>query len=404
MRLVSIIFVFIGFHFALFSQSRQELEKKKKQTEQDILYTNELISKNEQNKNDTYNKLLLINSKIHKREELIASISEEINLINSRILIQQELITVLTSDLENLKNEYARMIQFSYKNRNNYDRMMFILASENFNEAFKRVKYLQQYSKFRTNQAAEIIQSKNDLLVEKSELERIKSEKTNLLKDQKYEASVLLKEKNDKNNAIKKLEADKIALKQQLTNQLNLANALQKEIERIIAEEVKKANERAKKKDSKIYQLTPEEKKLADGFDNNKARLPWPTERGVITGYFGEHPHPVLKGVTIRNDGIDISTAEGTRIRAVYDGVVSRVFVIPGAHKTIIIRHGNFLTVYSNLADVMVKQGDKVKTKQVIGTIYTDSEEGNKTVLQFQIWKENVKMDPQDWLAKAKDE
>jgi murein hydrolase activator len=402
-KLIQILIIQI-LAIGLFGQSRAELEKKKKQTEQDIQYTNELLTKNERNKNDTYNKLILINSKIHKREELIGNISDEITFIDSRILMQQELISALSNDLENLKSEYARMIRFSYKNRDNYDRIMFILASENFNEAFKRLKYLQQYSKFRTNQAAEIIQSKNDLLTEKAELERIKLEKTNLLKDQRYEAGVLINEKNEKNSTIKKLEADKLELKKQLNNQIALANALQKEIERIIAEEIRKANERSKNKDSKVYQLTPEEKKLADGFDKNKTKLPWPTERGVITGYFGEHPHPVLKGVTIRNDGIDISAVEGTSVRAIYDGTVSRVFVLPGAHKTVIVRHGNFLSVYSNLADVSVKQGDKVKTKQIIGTIFTDKDDGNKTVLQFQIWKENVKMDPQDWLAKAKDE
>lgn len=393
---VLFIFIFI-FSFA-FPQSRQELEKRKLQNEKDISYTNELIKKTEKNKTDSFNKLLLINSKISNREKLIKDINSEITLLNSNIETQHELITTLNKDYETLKNEYAKVIMFYYKNRSHYDRIMFILASADINTAFKRIKYLQQYSEYRTNQVNKLLETKSEIELQLAELEIMKSEKQLLLKDQQSEANELRKEKADQNKIIQNLENQKAELRKKLDQQIKLANELQREIEKVIAEELAKAN---KKKGPNVFQLTPEEKKLADNFASNKNKLPWPTERGVVTGYFGENPHPVLKGIMVRNDGIDISTTDGSFIRSVFDGVVTRVFVIPGAHTTVIIRHGNYLSVYSNLSEVFVKQGDKVKTKQSIGKIFTDED---KSVLQFQIWKENVKLNPQDWLASSKNE
>jgi len=401
-NLIVLLLFFIPFF--LYSQLRQELEKKKKQNEQDILLTNELIAKTEKSKKSSFTKLLLLNSKIKQREDLISEIDKEISQLDFVIDQQQELISTLNADLEKLKKEYARIICFSYKNRNNYDRMMFVLASKDFNTAFKRLKYIQQYSKFRTKQAEQISEKKGQIIGGIEELEKVKKSKSELLADQQNEANSLSKEKLEQSIVIKKLNAEHSDLKKKLQNQVKLANVLQKEIERIIAEEVRIANEKNKKKNSNVFQMTPEEQKLAEVFVNNKKKLPWPTERGVITGYFGEHPHPILKGIVVRNDGIDISTTEGTDVRAVFEGVVSRVFVLPGAHTTVIIRHGNYLSVYSNITDVIVKQGDKIKTKQILGKVYTDKEDDNKTILQFQIWRESEKMDPKDWLARAKDE
>ena len=392
-----VLFIFLfTFSFA-FPQSRQELEKRKLQNEKDISYTNELIKKTEKNKNDSFNKLLLINSKITNREKLIKDMNSEIVLLNSNIETQYELINTLNKDYESLKNEYAKVILFYYKNRSHYDRIMFILASSDVNTAFKRIKYLQQYSDYRTNQANKLLETKAEIEKQVAELESMKSEKQQLLKDQQNEANELRKEKEDQNKIIQNLENQKTELRKKLDKQIQLANELQREIEKVIAEELAKAN----KKGPNVFQLTPEEKKLADNFASNKKKLPWPTERGVVTGHFGENPHPVLKGIMVRNDGIDISTTDGSYIRSVFDGVVTRVFVIPGAHTTVIIRHGNYLSVYSNLSEVFVKQGDKVKTKQSIGKIFTDDD---KSVLQFQIWKENVKLNPQDWLATSKNE
>ncbi len=383
-----------------FSQSRSDLEKRKKENEKEISYTNELIAKTEKNKTASYNKLLLINSKIKSREKVIGDINSEISLIDGNIKVQQELIDELNNDYEKLKSEYARVISFYYKNRSNYDRIMFILASESVNTAFNRIKHLQQYSEYRTSQARQIVETKIEIEKQLAQLDSMKSEKKLLLREQMTETNELKKEKSDQNKIIQKLEKEKVELKKKLDKQIKLASELQHAIEKVIAEELAKAN--SKKKSPNVFQLTPEEQKLANTFASNKKKLPWPTERGVITGFFGENPHPVLKGVFVRNDGIDISTTEGSYIRSIFDGTVTRVFVIPGAHTTVIIRHGNYLSVYSNLSEVFVKQGDKVSTKQMIGKIYTDKEEEGKSVLQFQIWKENQKLNPQEWLASSK--
>lgn len=383
-----------------FSQSRSDLEKRKKENEKEISYTNELIAKTEKNKTASYNKLLLINSKIKSREKVIGDINSEISLIDGNIKVQQELIAELNNDYEKLKSEYARVISFYYKNRSNYDRIMFILASESVNTAFNRIKHLQQYSEYRTSQARQIVETKIEIEKQLAQLDSMKSEKKLLLREQMTETNELKKEKSDQNQIIQKLEKEKVELKKKLDKQIKLASELQHAIEKVIAEELAKAN--SKKKAPNVFQLTPEEQKLANTFASNKKKLPWPTERGVITGFFGENPHPVLKGVFVRNDGIDISTTEGSYIRSIFDGTVTRVFVIPGAHTTVIIRHGNYLSVYSNLSEVFVKQGDKVSTKQMIGKIYTDKEEEGKSVLQFQIWKENQKLNPQEWLASSK--
>lgn len=384
------------------AQTREELERQRQQTVKDIKFTNELIEKTRKSKNATYNTVLLLNSRIQARQSIIKSINDEIAYLNQSILMHQELIYGLETDLDYLKKEYERIIYSSFKNKSSYDKMMFIFASEDFNTAFRRLKYYQQYTSYRKIQANKIIETKDRLSAEIIQLEILKADKKDLLLDKRLESQKLMAEKSDKNSEVKRLAGKEHELKLKLQNQQDLSNRLQKEITRIIEEEARKAAELLKKNNNDFFQLTPEEQLIADIFIRNKERLPWPTERGVVTGEFGEQNHPFLKGVKIRNDGIDITTSEGAVVRSIYEGTVSRIFAIPGAHKTVIIRHGNFLTVYSNLKEVTVSQGDKVQTKQTIGVVFTNKESEHKTVLQFQIWKEDVKMNPMEWLARSK--
>lgn len=386
-----------------FSQSREELEKKRRASIQEIEYTNKLIEETESNKKSSYNKLLLISSKISTRETIINSYRVEIQYLINSIETHEEIIIELENDLAQLKSEYAKLIYYSYLHRNKYDKLMFILASDDINTAFRRIKYLQQYSKYRMDQAAKIEETKIIIRDKIVQLEILKDDKTNLLAEEDKEKHKLFIEKQEKDQDVKLLGKKERELKIKLQKQNEIANKLKNEIARIIEEEARLAAAKLNNKSGDYFQLTPEEKMLASIFSKNQAKLPWPTERGVVTGKFGEQPHPFLKGIKIRNDGVDISTTEGSKVRAIYDGKVSRIFAISGAHKTVIIRHGNFLTVYSNLKEVTVNQGDVVKTKQVIGTVYTEVEKDHKTVLQFQIWKENEKLNPLEWLAKGSD-
>ena len=269
-----------------------------------------------------------------------------------------------------------------------------------------------------------------------AQLREKKNEKKVLLDENKLETEQLTTEQGEQNMVIETLKSKESEIKQKMKEQKLVDIKLQSEIEKIIAEEMRKAEERRRKeekrraeeklkaenekknknktnntttvsntnkpevKESEISSLTPEDQITSTNFGNNKGKLPWPTEKGTIISPFGEHEHPVLKEVKVKNNGIDIGTSAGASVRTIFDGTVSRVFPIPGGNKAIIIRHGNYLTVYSNLKDVVVSTGDKVKSKQKIGVVYTDEEDGNKSSLHLEIWKESTKQNPALWLAR----
>ena len=399
--------IFFCFIFLLtastFAQSKKDLEKKRHQNQKDIEYTNKLLNETKKNAESSYNNLLILNQKITLRQDIIYGITAEIKLLDSKIDDNRMVINSLEADMKKLKEQYAKMIIHAYKHRNSFDNLMFILAADNFNQAYKRLKYLQQYSEYRKKQAELINKTQTVLKSKISELEVKRSEKENLLKSKQEENIMLSLEKSEQDKIVTSLKNKESELKKQLAEQYETSKKLQKEIERIIAEEARKAAERAKTKTTtkanatSSFDLTPEEKLISDKFDSNKGLLPWPTERGIITGLFGEHPHPVLSNITISNNGIDISTTAGAEARVIFDGEVSKVVTIPGANKAILIRHGNFFTLYSNLSEVSVKSGDHVTTKQSIGKIET---EGNKTTLHFEIWQESNKLNPAIWLTK----
>jgi len=397
--LLSLIILLSG-NYAV-SQKLKQLESKKKKTLEDINYTNKLLNETKEGRKDSYNKLVILNKKISLRNNLISDIKNEISIIDTKIRDNTEVIRSLESDLNRLKDEYAKMIYYAYKNKNSYDRLIHILASDDFNQAYRRLKYLQQYTAFRRKQSNLIMATQEVLNKKIAKLEARKEQKEQLIKSRHDEAVILSLEKSEQSKVLNKLQSRESELKKKLEQQRKTAAQLNREIEKIIAEEARKAAERAKASgSSKVFELTPEERLISDNFENNKGRLPWPTERGIITGTFGEHEHPVLKGIIVRNNGVDICTTKGATARAIFDGVVSKVVSIPGAHKAVIIRHGEYLTVYSNLREVIVKPEEKVKAKQSIGTIYTDANDGNKTALHIEIWKQNTKLNPAHWLTK----
>lgn len=300
------------------------------------------------------------------------------------------------------------MIVFAQKNQTNYSKVLFVLSSNSFNQAYKRLMYLRQYTEYRKRQA-ELIQWIRDLIqVKVGRLQQQRSEKESLLQAKKQEANQLSKEKKQQGQYLTSLQKKQKEFEKKLKEQQQIEAQLSNEIQKIIEEEVRKARERAKEKEKQTgkpstttkYEMTPEEKLASGQFEQNKRRLPWPVERGVITDHFGVHEHPVLKNIQVKNNGVDISTAQGAKARSVFAGEVSRVFVVTGGNYAVIIRHGKYLTVYSNLVNVQVKSGEKVSIKQTIGTIGTDNDDDGKTVIKFQIWKENVKMDPEEWIAR----
>lgn len=379
-----------------YAQSLTDLQEKKQNAVKEIEYTTNLLNKAQNNEKVSLTRLRLLNTKIKQRNVLILSINDEAKVFQGFIENNSYVVEMLSDDIVKIKDEYAVLIRSAYRNKNANDKIMFLLSSENFNQAHRRFLYLKRYTSSREKQA-ETIEVIQTVLSEKiAKLEQQKQIKQELIDQTQHETKLLGQEKSQQNTVVQKLQKQQRSLRQKLKQQHRIEQQLEREIQQIIEEEARKNSAAG----GSGFALTPEQKLIGDNFEQNKRRLPWPTERGVITEYFGIHQHPVLTNVQIRNNGINIATEIGAKIRAVFNGEVSRVFGIAGGNTAVIIRHGKFLSVYSNLREVNVKKGDKVTTKQNIGTVFTDLEDGNKSILKFQIWLENQKLNPEEWIVK----
>jgi septal ring factor EnvC (AmiA/AmiB activator) len=389
---------------AFAQKDRAELERDKKKVEEEIEYTNRLLEQTRQTRQTSLNEVVILNRKINQRERLIGTISQQIDLVDQRMNQTQDSVNMLQDELQSLRDEYALMIFYSYKNKNLYDKLIFIFSAEDFNQAYRRMKYFQFYNDYRRQQALMIQVRQKQLELKLEELQGIKMEKTALLSAEERQKMQLTGEREEKNRSVQALSKKEKELQKTLKEKEAAAKKLQQAIQEIIAEEIRLANERASKygaplQKTGMYTLTPEEKLLSDDFMNNKGRLPWPLEQAVVSGTFGEHPHPVLKNVTVRNNGIDLVTESGAEARAVFSGVVTRVMNVPSNNNVVIIRHGEFLSVYSNLDKVYVKIGETVSVKQKIGTVFTNKTE-SKTELHFEVWQSKTLLNPEEWLAR----
>lgn len=380
-----------------YGQKRSDLEKQKSELRKDIEYKNKLLKETKKSKQRSLNELILLKKKISNRQRLIYTLRDEVSLLEKQIYVMQDSVDMKKQELADLKEEYAEMIYYAYKTRSHYDQLMFILASESVNQAYKRIKYLQQYATYRKLQADLIVEAQAELNKKLSVLEEKKVEKELLISSKEKETMNLAGDKSEKQKVLNELSSKEKELRGEIKKKKDESKRLQKAIQRIIAEELKKQS----KSSGGGFVLTPEAKALSSNFENNKGKLPWPTEKGVVTEYYGEHAHPVLKGIKVKNNGVDISTEPGAVARAVFTGVVSGVIVIQGMGKAILVRHGEYITVYSNLKDVFVQKGDAVDTKQQLGMALTDAGKG-KTEVHFEIWKGQTTMNPSGWLYRFK--
>ena len=396
MKILFVTVFFLILNSICFAQSISDLQKKKQDAVKNIEYTTRLLKEVQKNERSSLSRLRLINNKIKQRNTIISSIKNEIEVNQECIDNNSMVIEMLNNDIEQIKKEYAELIRSAYRNRNAYDKILFLLSAENVNQAHRRFLYLKRYTAYRENQA-EVIAEIQLVLNEKTvKLEQQKVTKQQLIGETQKENQQLTKEKSQKNSEYKKLQNEQRKLRQKLKQQQQVERQLEREIQRIIEEEARKSRESG----GSGFALTPEQKLTGDNFAQNKRKLPWPVERGIIIEHFGIHQHPVLTNVQIKNNGINIATEIGSKVRAVFNGEVSRVFGISGGNTAVIIRHGKYLSVYSNLREVVVKKGDKVSTKQNIGTVYFDKDDGNKSVLKFQIWHESQKLNPEDWIGR----
>lgn len=375
-------------------QTRKELEKERAKAMREIELTNILLGRTEKSRKQSLNQLIILKQKIDRRNKYVNSLEEEIVLADKKIEENKWIMNSLRNDLMKIRNEYEKIIIGSYKKSRNQENIIYILASKNYGQAYRRIKYYQQYAAYRKKQAKKIIAINDILDIKERELEKERDIKQELLDIRKNEKEKLNIEEDKKNRMVITLGKKEKALRNEIKTRERISRELEKEIARIIAEERERENVRG------IMKLTPEEESIAINFANNRGKLPWPTERGVIIEKFGEHKHPVLKNVRINNNGIDIATIERGEIRAIFDGEVRKIVAIKGANSTVLIKHGNFFSVYQNLVEVNVKKGDKVKTKQKIGIVYSNKDSERDNVVHLEIWENNVKMNPEVWIAK----
>jgi len=394
---LSIVFL-IALSLSGFGQSSNELKRKQQKLREDIQYKEKLLKQIAADSKSSSTKIVLINKKINQREELIISIKEEIELIDKEIAFNKDLIAALERDIERLKEEYAKMVVQAYKTRHNSDKLMYIFASEDFTQAYRRLKYLQQLSDYRQKQAKAIIATQASLEKKRLALEEKRNEKNSVLNSQNQEKLTLNRERQEKERELSKLSSKEAQYKKDLAAAEKQAEQLRLAIKKAIEREIAARNE-ATGSSGSTFNLTPEARELGNNFAANKGKLPWPVDKGEITARFGEQPHPFLSGIKVKNNGITISTTDGSRARAVFDGEVSKIIILPGAGKVVMVRHGEFISVYTNLKETFVNTGDKIKVKEEIGIVLTDK---GKTEFEFQLWKGTDLTDPSYWIYKGR--
>ena len=425
MKRLSVILVLLSLALACPSfgqktkgKSKQQLQSEITSLQKEISTANQLLKKTTKDKEMTLNEVSILNKKIKQREKLIKAYNEQIAVLDEEINAGQSNIKTLNSNLNKLQKEYAKMIVFANKNRNNYNLLGFVFASKDFNQAFRRLRYIREFTDARKIKMNQIANTEREISNAVEASQQAREEQAAMLKDEKAQQEELKKEKEELNSQVANLKKKEGSIQQDIKNKQQQAQKLQKAIDDIIAEEIRKANEEAERKrreeaaknksqgkttapapKEKGMALTPAEKTLSTNFINNKGKLPWPVERGVISSSYGKHTSVVSDKVTVTNNGIDIATTEGAKARAVFEGEVASVTKLTGANTVVILRHGEYFTVYSNLENVTVKRGDKVNTKQNLGSVHTNKTE-NKTELHFELLKEQNRQDPAIWLSK----
>tara|TARA_R110001583_G_scaffold21685_7_gene82127 strand:- start:5455 stop:6684 length:1230 start_codon:yes stop_codon:yes gene_type:complete len=401
--LILFLALIIGVSSTAQNSKRQVLEARRVQLQKDQIYINALLSNTKRKEINLLNDLKDLDDKISTRDNLINAIENESKELSNEIYSNQLEINQNKRDLETLKKDYGNMIYKSYKSKSQNSRIMFLLSSENFFQAYKRFQYMKQYTSFRKKQGEDIdiktleLQSLIDSLQVKS------NQKKQLLNIQKKEQLAIEKEKKQQVGLLSQVKQKENKYKRQIKQFEKDERRINAQIDKIIREAIAASNSKSGTTTSTTgavtFALTAEAKALASKFILNKGSLPWPVEKGYVSTYFGKQPHPIVKSITIQSNGVRITTDDGSMARAVFDGVVLAIQVMSGNKKAVLIQHGNYITVYKNLENILVNKGDKVTTKQEIGTIFTDKITG-KTILDFVLSNNTQIENPASWIYK----
>ena len=391
-----IIIIIMPFVSIAQTQKIKDLENERKVLKNEILEINSLLINNSKKKKNAFNDLESLTYKINKTETLIKLTNDQINLLNFEVEKNEDKIDKLNVEIIAARKDYSDMIFNSYKSRLKENRLMFLLSAENFLQAFKRSQYFEQFSKNRKEMALSI-QTKVGTVKKTIDTLKTKiSEKDSLINFNLSEKKILSNEKKEQNNLIRSLRKKESAYKKQINDKQRQASLLDKEIDRLIKEAIKESNINSS---LSTFSLTPEAKALAESFSKNKGKLPWPVERGVIIQKFGLQSHPVVKTTKIKSNGIVIATTKNANIRSVFNGKVLSILKFKGSNLTVLIQHGNYISVYKNLSKVYVNKGQNVESFDIIGEVFSSNSE-SKTTLQFSIFNNTTALDPYLWIAK----
>ena len=386
--------LFCALNLAAQNQSLDALRDEIRRAEEEIRATNELLAKTKKDKQVTQNQLKLIQNRIRNRKQIIANLEKQTQVINGDIGTKNDTVHAMQNELTQLRKEYADMVYAAYKNYKLNNFLVFLFASKDFNDATRRISYMRRYNRMRQQKAEQIKSVADSLHVQIGELENRKAELTKVRDTRTQEVSSLGKDEKQYQSSLSEINTKSGKLSSEIRKKQSQINKLQQRIQAIIAEEARKNRATPKSAAQEEYIAN-----LSGRFDQNKGLLPYPVRGGVIVDRYGVHPHATQKGLMVNNKGVNIASGSGAEVRAVFEGDITQIVFVQGLNNTVIIRHGNYLTTYSNLASVNVKSGDKVTLIHVIGRL-SNSDDSDDCVLHFEIWKDTENLNPEQWLRR----
>ena len=377
--------------------TRKQLESQKAVIQKELKQINELLFKNKKQKAETFSDIEKLSLKIERKQEFIKLTNKQINLLNKDLQENQKKQDQLSIELSQVRSAYKELILQSYKARSGKNRLMFVLSSETFFQAFKRTQYIKQYAVYRKAQANKILKLSEQLNKIKEELNERKLIKQQLLNDNRLTQKSLENEKKQADEIAFRLRKEEKKYKRNILAKQRERTRIDKQIDKLIRDAIAASNKSKEKSDS--FTLTPEAIALEKNFELNKGKLPWPVSRGVVIQKFGTQPHPVVKTAKIKSNGIVIATETSAKVKTVFKGKVLSVLSFKGSNPTILIQHGNYITAYKNLYKVFVAKGDDLQSGEVIGEVFTNSSTGESSI-QFSIFKRTTALNPLSWILK----
>ena len=397
----ALVYAFLIGCMASYAQSgeQKQLEARKERLENEIREINRLLFAERKQKGSVLDQMEALNQKINRQQQLIRVTNQQSNLLNRQINANIRHISKLREDLQTLKEDYARMIRKSYENRSQQNRLLFLMSSTNFFQAFKRLQYMKQYTQFRKKQGEEIVARTEELNNLNADLTRQRKEKELLIAQNRRIKDQLTQQVASQQDLLKTIRRNESAYTAEIESKRKEARAIEREIENLIRSAIAASNRGRSTTEASVsrFALTPEATLIANNFSANKGRLIWPVEKGIKKQGYGVYADAVYPGIKHQSNGVIIATDQGAKARAVFEGEVIAVLAVPGGNKGVQVKHGNFISTYYNLSELYVKKGDKVEAREELGQIYTNRSNG-LTQLKFYLYRDATRLNPEEWI------